>query len=178
MNVQRCIMALALSLGICHTSIAQAPASAPAGSTGVCKDGSYTNAVNKSGACRGHEGVQSWFAADAPAAKSSAKTAKEPKPSTATPPPAPAASAATTPAAAVPAPAAAQSAAPRTTKTAATANVAQAPGGGPGMVWVNTASGVYHVEGTRYYGKTKQGKYMTEADAQKAGYHVAKGEVN
>jgi acyl-CoA synthetase (NDP forming) len=46
-----------------------------------------------------------------------------------------------------------------------------------GMVWVNTASGVYHVEGTKYYGKTKQGKYMTEADAQKAGYHIAKGET-
>lgn len=46
-----------------------------------------------------------------------------------------------------------------------------------GMVWVNTASGVYHVEGTKYYGKTKQGKYMTEADAQKAGYHIAKGEA-
>jgi cytoskeletal protein RodZ len=46
-----------------------------------------------------------------------------------------------------------------------------------GMVWVNTSSGVYHVEGTKYYGKTKQGKYMTEADAQKAGYHIAKGEA-
>jgi hypothetical protein len=173
MNVQRSIMALALGLGICHTGIAQAPASAPAGSTGVCKDGSYTNAASKSGACRGHKGVQSWFAADASAAKSSAKSVKESLPSTA----APAAAPATTPAATVPAPAAAQSAPSKTTKTAATTNVAQAPGGGPGMVWVNTASGVYHVEGTRYYGKTKQGKYMTEADAQKAGYHVAKGEV-
>lgn len=45
-----------------------------------------------------------------------------------------------------------------------------------GMVWVNTASGVYHYEGAKYYGKTKEGKYMTEADAQKAGYHAAKGE--
>jgi hypothetical protein len=43
-----------------------------------------------------------------------------------------------------------------------------------GMVWVNTASGVYHTEGMKYYGKTKQGKYMTEADAIKAGYHPAK----
>jgi len=32
---------------------------------------------------------------------------------------------------------------------------------------------VYHKPGTRWYGKTKQGKYMTEADAQKAGYFVA-----
>jgi hypothetical protein len=46
-----------------------------------------------------------------------------------------------------------------------------------GMVWVNTESGVYHQPGTRYYGKTKQGKYMTEADAIRAGYH-APGKVH
>jgi DNA uptake protein ComE-like DNA-binding protein len=45
---------------------------------------------------------------------------------------------------------------------------------GNGMVWVNTDSGVYHKEGSRYYGKTKQGKYMSEADAVKAGYRPAK----
>jgi hypothetical protein len=41
------------------------------------------------------------------------------------------------------------------------------------MVWVNTQSGVYHKPGSRYYGKTNQGKYMTEADAKKAGYRAA-----
>jgi hypothetical protein len=44
------------------------------------------------------------------------------------------------------------------------------------MVWVNTDSGVYHKEGTRYYGKTKHGKYMSEADAVKGGYRPAKKE--
>src|SRR5215470_16318819 len=43
-----------------------------------------------------------------------------------------------------------------------------------GMVWVNTKSGVFHEEGDRWYGKTKEGKFMTEADALKAGYRAAK----
>jgi hypothetical protein len=41
------------------------------------------------------------------------------------------------------------------------------------MVWVNTDSGIYHKPGTRWYGKTKQGKYMTKADAVKAGYKAS-----
>jgi hypothetical protein len=42
-----------------------------------------------------------------------------------------------------------------------------------GMVWVNLSSGVYHKEG-KYYGKTKRGKFLSEDDAKKAGYHEAK----
>jgi len=45
---------------------------------------------------------------------------------------------------------------------------------GPGMVWVNTATKVYHKEGDPYYGKTKHGKYMTESEAIQAGYRAAK----
>jgi hypothetical protein len=43
-----------------------------------------------------------------------------------------------------------------------------------GTVWVNTDTGAYHKQGTRWYGKTKHGKYMLEADAVKAGYKPAK----
>ena len=43
-----------------------------------------------------------------------------------------------------------------------------------GMVWVNLESKVYHKEGDRWYGKTKNGKYMTEADAIAAGYRAVK----
>ena len=41
-----------------------------------------------------------------------------------------------------------------------------------GMVWVNTSSGVYHKDGD-YFGATKEGKFMTVADADKAGFHAA-----
>jgi len=43
-----------------------------------------------------------------------------------------------------------------------------------GMVWVNTSSKIYHYEGDRWYGKTKEGKFMTEADAIKAGFRASK----
>lgn len=44
----------------------------------------------------------------------------------------------------------------------------------PGMVWVNTATKVYHREGDRYFGKTKHGKYMTESEAIQQGFRAAK----
>jgi hypothetical protein len=44
-----------------------------------------------------------------------------------------------------------------------------------GKVWVNTDSGVYHKSG-KWFGATKQGKFMTEQDAVKAGYRPAKNE--
>ena len=51
-------------------------------------------------------------------------------------------------------------------------------GGKPDVkVWVNTDSGVYHCPGTRWYGKTKQGEYMTQKQAQDKGYRAAYGKV-
>jgi hypothetical protein len=43
-----------------------------------------------------------------------------------------------------------------------------------GMVWVNTESKIFHREGDVWYGRTKKGKFMTEADALAAGYREAK----
>jgi len=33
------------------------------------------------------------------------------------------------------------------------------------IVWVNSMTGVYHYAGERYYGDTKQGKFVCEKDA-------------
>src|ERR1700738_2714212 len=136
------LMVMAAGLMASLALMAQAPAGAPAGSTGQCKDGTYSTAASKQGACRGHQGVKDWGAA-APAAGGKAATAAAPataaKPATA---PAPAAAAKSDTAAA----------------PAAKSATAAAPGGGPGMVWVNTSTKVYHCPGTQFYGKTKEGK--------------------
>jgi hypothetical protein len=63
-----------------------------------------------------------------------------------------------------------------TTKAAAAAsNPEIAAAQASGKVWVNTDSGVYH-KGGRWYGKTKAGKFMTEAAAKSAGYKEAQKE--
>ena len=73
----------------------------------------------------------------------------------------------TKPAAPAPAPAA-------TTVTTTTTTAAA-----PGQVWVNTASKskVYHCAGTKYFGKTKKGEYMSVADAEAKGFKAAAGKA-
>ena len=51
-----------------------------------------------------------------------------------------------------------------------------APGGGPDKVWVNLNSKVYHCPGDRYYGKTANGRYMSEKDALTVGAHGSRNE--
>ena len=136
------------------TFVAQVPAGAPAGTTGKCKDGTFTSAAKRQGACRGHKGIDTWYANDTTSTSSSSK----PAPAA----PAPAAAASPQPAPSAP------SSKPSSAKGAASTKTA-APGGGPGLVWLNTASNVYHCYGKEYYGTTKAGKYMTEADAKAAG---------
>ncbi len=150
-RIANSLLASVLSFGI---AAAQAPADAPAGSTGLCKDGSYSASATKKGACSGHKGIQTWYGAASAAAPAPAAAAT----------PAPAAAPAPAPAAAVP---------KETSKPVAT----QAAGGGPGLVWVNTKSNVYHCPSDPYYGKTKSGAYMSESAAIAKGAHADHGKA-
>jgi hypothetical protein len=161
------LMAVATGLLAAQVAVAQAPA----GSTGQCKDGTYSTAASKQGACRGHQGVKEWYAAEAPAA------AKAPAVPTPTAAPGPmAAPTSPSPKVATPTPGPVAAPPPKASSPSAKAAATpQAAGGGPGLVWVNTSSNVYHCYGSNYYGKTKEGAYMSEADAKAKGAHPDHG---
>jgi hypothetical protein len=137
-------------------STAAAATAKTASSTGPvpCNDGT-TSPKGGRGACSGHGGIN----------KSGAAVPNAPAPVAA----APAAAAAAAPAAAAPA--------NTMTRNAPAPTTAPAPGGGAGQVWVNTDSNVYHCPSDVWYGRTKQGKYMTEAAAKAAGAHADHGKA-
>ena len=131
-------------------SSAAAPANAPAGTTGMCKDGTFYSGATKQGACKGHKGVKEWYGAL---------------------PPVPAAAAGQSTPAGTSAPTS-----PKPTATPPTAKGTTAAGG-PGQVWVNMSTKVYHCPGNKWYGKTKQGEFMSEADAKAKGFKADHGKA-
>lgn len=153
----------ALGLLVSFASQAAPPAGAPAGATALCKDGSYFSGAEKKGACSGHKGLKTWFGAAtakaAPAAKSAAAPLK----------PNPAASTAAKPATAAAKPMAPAKPASTDAKPATAAKTAPVAPGKSGMVWANSDTKVYHCPNSRWYGKTKNGKYLSEADAKAQG---------
>ena len=154
MTTRRMVRSLAVTavLVAAQLLVAQAPAGAPAGATGLCNDGTYYTGAKKQGACRGHKGVKDWYGTT-DSSKVSAPNNGSAAHSTSTTPATPASSASD------------QSTSAEKPK----AGKSPAPGGGPDKVWVNTASNVYHCPGTRYYGTTKAGSYMTEDEAKAKG---------
>lgn len=154
------LITFALGCVLAGAAVHAQQSAAPSGSSGQCKDGSYTSTASKRGACRGHQGVKEWYAAAA-ATPAAAPTAATPA---AVPAPMPRA-----------APAATAASATKSSMPAPSANAA--PGGGPGMVWVNSSSKVYHCPSDKWYGKTKKGQYMTEADAKSKGNHAERGKA-
>ena len=161
-------IAFGCALTMALASHAAAPAGAPADANGLCKDGSYSTSASKKGACKGHKGVKNWWGtAESKPAKKSAKSDKSTKNPKAEAAAEPAATPAVASSPASPAPAAK----PATTMAKAAA------GGGPDKVWVNTESKVYHCPGDRWYGTTKQGEYMSEADATAKGFRADRGKA-
>lgn len=116
----------------------------PAGATALCNDGTYFTGATKQGGCRGHKGIKTWFGATATAPVTTAAAKAAPPAAAPMPAPAPA---------------------PRATSS----TIAPAAGGGAGQVWLNTASNIYHCQGSQWYGKTKAGAYMSEDQAKAKG---------
>jgi hypothetical protein len=168
MNTLTKLSALLAALGLATASLAQAPADAPAGTNGVCKDGTYSQAAQKRGACRGHQGVKEWYgSASGSSAGSAAGSGTAAAPAAAAAPPA--SSSAASSSSASPAVAAPSTNSSSKKPSAFTPPADAAPGGGPGKVWINSSSNVYHCPGDKWYGKTKHGEYMSEADAKAKG---------
>jgi hypothetical protein len=147
--MKRAICSLMVMGGLVAAQIAGAQTAPPAGSTGLCRDGTYSTAASKQGACRGHQGVKEWYAAAASTPASAATPATASAPAAASPAAAPAAA--------------------KASPSSKAAAKPQAAGGGSGLVWVNTSSNVYHCYGTDFYGRTKAGSYMSETDAKAKG---------
>jgi hypothetical protein len=145
-DMKNFLVTLSLGAALCMTAAVQAQTAATV--TATCKDGTTFSGTKKSGACKGHHGVQAWTTpATTPATATTAPNGP-----------------AVTPGAPAAPPPKTQAAAPP-------------PPGAAGQVWVNTASHVYHCPGSEWYGKTKAGEYMSEAEAKTAGNHADHGKA-
>jgi len=57
---------------------------------------------------------------------------------------------------------------------ASSATAASSSCPGDVTVWVNTRSGIYHLPGSRWYGRTREGRFLCEKQADADGYRAAR----
>ena len=139
--------------------------------TASCKDATTFAGASRRGACARHGGVLTF----GPAAAGVTAAPNPSMPGTPAQSAAPVAASVPAPMASAPVPAAVMMRAPA--PQPARPVPAAAAGGGMGQVWVNRTTKIYHCPGTRYYGKTQSGAYMTEASAAAEGDRPSRGKA-
>jgi hypothetical protein len=148
------------------TTSARSPSTS---ATALCNDGTENHTATRQGACSRHGGIKQWYGiASAPAASAPVHPATAPvAPAVARP----AVPVAMRNPAAIPAPA------PVVTPTRAPQAPAPIVGSSSNRVWANASTKVYHCQGDRWYGNTKKGEYLSEAEAQSRGFHPSRGKT-
>ena len=175
-----------------------------AGASAICSDGSYSHAKTEARACTKHGGVKTWMGASSSAPPMSAPAPAPGTAPTARPAPSAASIANATALCAdgsyshvtvkmlacsshggiktwfgknSPTPTAptGTSAPPMSAPAPRTSPTQPAAGAGPGMVWVNLRSKIYHCSNDKWYGRTKRGLYLSEANAKAKGYRAEHG---
>ncbi|GAA3748001.1 DUF3761 domain-containing protein [Terriglobus aquaticus] len=140
-------------------------AQAPQGSTALCKDGTYSQAATRKQACKANGGVKTWFPTDGGADKAPAGTLNA----------APGADQANMDGMTQKAPKRPARPTPAALPNGGTTRP-QAPGAGPGLVWVDAKTNRYYCAADPNYGRTKTGKYVSESDAKTSGASIAKNQ--